>query len=85
MTLPAASRTPVSHSSNSAAEFGAQDLLGPLRQLRVGLERSEGRQVPAAAPLDVQTAADQLQGRPQLSLRELNPAVSDAPGEYVLG
>jgi hypothetical protein len=61
----------VSHSSNSAAELGAQELLGPLRQVRVGLKRAEERQAPLAAPLKVHAAADQLQCRSQFGLREL--------------
>ena len=44
-----ASQTLYPHSSMSAAEFGAEHLLCPLRQVRLCLERREERQVPALA------------------------------------
>jgi len=69
--LPAASSTPVSHSSMSAAEFGAENLLRPLSQIRLGLEGCEERQVPALLAVLCHPAANQLQGWPQLSLGKL--------------
>jgi hypothetical protein len=69
--LPAASNTPVSHSSMSAAEFGAEDLFRPLGQIRLGLERCEERQVPALLAVFSYPAADQFQGWPELSLGKL--------------
>src|SRR5580704_12125859 len=71
LTLPAASRTPVSHSSMSAAEFGAEDLLSPLRQVRISLERREERKVPALLAMICHSVADQLEGRPELILLKL--------------
>jgi hypothetical protein len=47
--LSLASQTLDPHSSMSAAEFGAEDLLRPLRQVRPCLERREEGQVPALA------------------------------------
>jgi len=61
----------VSHSSMSAAEFGAENLLRPLGQIRLGLERCEERQVPSLLAVLCHPATDQLQGRPQLSLGQL--------------
>src|SRR6516165_5139268 len=69
--LPAAKSTPVSHSSMSAAEFGAENLLRPLSQIRLGLKRCEERQVPSLLAVLCYPAADQLQGWPQLSLWKL--------------
>src|SRR5215471_1425670 len=69
--LPAASSTPVSHSSMSAVKLGAKDLLRPLSQIRLGLKGCEERQIPTLPAMVCHPAADQLQGWPQLSLRQL--------------
>src|SRR6516165_80130 len=69
--LPAASNTPVSHSSMSAVELGAKDLLRPLSQIRLGLKGCEERQIPALSAMVCHPAADQLEGWAQLSLRQL--------------
>src|SRR5215469_17226711 len=69
--LPAASSTPVSHSSMSAVKLGAKDLLRPLSQIRLGLKGCEERQIPALPAMVCHPAADQLQGWPQLSLGQL--------------
>jgi hypothetical protein len=61
----------VSHGSMSAAEFGAEDLLRPLRQVRLGLKRREERQVPALAAVLRHPLTDQLEGGPELILRKL--------------
>jgi len=37
-TLPAASRTPVSHGSTCAAEFRGEDLFRAFGQVRIGLK-----------------------------------------------
>jgi hypothetical protein len=50
LTLPAASSTPVSHSSMSVAEFGAEDLLGSLGKILVGLKCGSGRSGVMPAP-----------------------------------
>ena len=52
------------------AEFGPQDLLWPLRQIRVRLEGREERQVPHAVS-GVSPAPDQLKNRPNLLLGKL--------------
>lgn len=49
---------------------GDQDLLRPVRQIRVGLEGPEERQVPYAAS-GVSPAPDQLKDRPDLRLGKL--------------
>ena len=61
----------MSHSSMSAAEFGAENLLRPLSQIRLGLKGCEERQVTPLFGMLCHPAADQLQGWPQLSLRKL--------------
>jgi hypothetical protein len=61
----------VSHSSMSAAEFGAENLLRPLSQIRLGLKRCEERQVTPLLGTLCHPAADQFQGWPQLSLGKL--------------
>jgi hypothetical protein len=61
----------VSHSSMSAAEFGAEDLLSPLRQVRISLERREERNVPALPAMIRHPVADQFEGRPELILLKL--------------
>ena len=61
----------MSHSSMSAAEFGAENLLRPLGQIRLGLKGCEERQVTPLLGMLCHPAADQLQGWPQLSLRKL--------------
>ena len=61
----------MSHSSMSVAEFGAEDFLRPLRQVRLCLERREERQVPALPTVLRDTIAEQLEGRPKLILRKL--------------
>jgi hypothetical protein len=76
--LPAASSTPVSHSSMSAAEFGAENLLRPLSQIRLSLKGCEERQVSALLGMLRHSAADQLQGWPQLSLGQPDGAVPRA-------
>src|SRR5215472_856690 len=69
--LPAASSTPVSHSSMSAVKLGAKDLLRPLSQIRLSFKGSEERQIPALPAMVCHPAADQVQGWPQLSLGQL--------------
>jgi len=61
----------VSHSSMSAAEFGAEDLLRPLCQVRLGLKGGEERQLSSLPAVFCHPAADQLQGWPELSLGKL--------------
>jgi hypothetical protein len=61
----------VSHSSTSAAEFGAENLLCPLSQIRLGLKRSEEGQVPSRPAMFCDPAADQLQGWLELILGKL--------------
>jgi hypothetical protein len=61
----------VSHRSMSAAEFGAENLLHPLSQIRLGLKRREERQVSPLAAVLCYSAADQLQGWLELILRKL--------------
>jgi hypothetical protein len=61
----------VSHTSMSAAEFGAEALLRPLRQVRLSLERREERQVPALPAMIRHPVADQLEGRPELIFLKL--------------
>jgi len=55
----------------SAAEFGAEDFLRPLCQVRLGLKGGEERQVPSLPAVFCHPAADQLQGWPELSLGKL--------------
>src|SRR5215467_12272395 len=69
--LPAASSTPVSHSSMSAVKLGAKDLLRPLSQIRLSLKGCEERQIPALPAMVCHPASDQLQGWPKLSLWQL--------------
>ena len=69
--LPAARSTPVSHSSTSAAEFGAENLLHPLSQVMLGLEGREERQVPALPAVLRYPAANQLQSWLDLVLGKL--------------
>src|ERR1022692_218905 len=69
--LPAASRTPVSQSSTSAAEFSPKDLLSLLSKVRLSLERRKEGQVPSRTARLLHATADQFQRRPQLSFREL--------------
>jgi hypothetical protein len=61
----------VSHSSMSAAEFGAENILRPLSQIRLGLKRREERQVPSLPAVLRDPAADQLQGWLKLILGKL--------------
>ena len=61
----------MSHSSMSAAEFGAENILRPLSQIRLGLERREKRQIPSLPAVLCHPAADQLQGWPKLILGKL--------------
>jgi hypothetical protein len=61
----------VSHSSTSAAEFGAENLLRPLSQIRLGLKRSEEGQVPSRPAMLCDPAPDQLQGWLKLILGKL--------------
>ena len=76
--LPAASSTPVSHSSMSAVKLGAKDLLRPLSQIRLSFKGSEERQIPALPAMVCHPAADQLQGWP-----EAQPRAVDPPGDGV--
>jgi hypothetical protein len=55
----------------SVAEFGAEDFLRPLRQVRLCFEQREERQVPALPTVLRDPIADQLKGRPELILRKL--------------
>lgn len=66
---PVKSAAPVSRSSRSAAKFGPQDLTRALRQISVGLEGREERQVPAVS--GVSPASDQLKDRPNLRFGRL--------------
>lgn len=50
--------------SMSVAEFGAEDFLRPLRQVRLCFERREERQVPIPPDVRRDPIADQLEGRP---------------------
>jgi len=61
----------VSHNSTSAAEFGAENLLRPLSQIRLGLKRREEGQVPSRPAMLCDPAADQLQGWLELILGKL--------------
>ena len=61
----------MSHSSMSAAEFGAEDLLRSLSQVRLGLERREERQVPSLPTMLRYPATDQFQSWPDLVLGKL--------------
>ena len=61
----------MSHSSMSAVEFGAEDLLCSLGQIRLGLKGCEERQVATLPAVLCHPAADQLQGWPKLSLGKL--------------
>ena len=61
----------MSHRSMSAAEFGAENLLRPLSQIRLGLERCEERQVPSLPAVLRYSTADQLQGWLDLVLGKL--------------
>jgi hypothetical protein len=61
----------VSHSSMSAAEFGAENLLRPFSQIRLGLERREERQLPSLPAMLRYPTADQLQGWLDLILGKL--------------
>jgi hypothetical protein len=61
----------VSHSSTSAAEFGAENLLRPLSQIRLGLKRREEGQISSRPAVLCDPAADQLQGWLELILGKL--------------
>ena len=61
----------MSHSSMSAAEFGAENLLRPFSQIRLGLERREERQLPSLPAMLRYPTADQLQGWLDLILGKL--------------
>ncbi len=61
----------MSHSSISAAKFGAKNLLRPLSQIRRGLERREEGQIPSLPAVLRYPAADQLQGWLDLILGKL--------------
>ena len=61
----------MSHSSISAAEFGAENLLRPFSQIRLGLERREERQLPSLPAMLRYPTADQLQGWLDLILGKL--------------
>ena len=58
----------MSQSSTSATEFGAENLLRPLSQIRVGLKRREEGQVPSLPAVLCNPPADQLQGWLELVL-----------------
>src|SRR5262249_60500475 len=83
--LPAASSTPVSHSSMSAVKLGAKDLLRPLSQIRLSFKGSEERQIPALPAMVCHPAADQLQGWPKLSLGQLIHEVMEFLAHRALG
>ncbi len=61
----------MSQSSTSAAEFGAENFLRPLSQIRLGLKRSEEGQVPSRPAMLCDPAANQLQGWLELILGKL--------------
>lgn len=61
----------MSQSSTSAAEFGAENLLRPLSQIRLGLKRSEEGQVPSWPAMLCDPAANQLQRWLELILGKL--------------
>jgi hypothetical protein len=54
----------------SAAEFGPQDLLRPLREIRIRLEGREEPQIPCTVR-SISPAPDQLKNRPNLLLGKL--------------
>ncbi|WP_435832291.1 transposase [Nonomuraea africana] len=58
------SNTPGSHKSTSAAHLRTQDLLVPLGQIRLGLERREERQIALCRGGLVQPPANQFQSGP---------------------